>query len=172
MTSRKTKIQNYLDWRVRVVLTDGRYFVGKFKSSDRFYNLILVEAEEVRTVKAKKGVEEQEEKRFLGIILLRGECIVTMIPEQPPPKNKETAAQKPVVPTTAIPIARGMPAPIAGGGALPVMTAPWAGNQMVPQPMMQMGRGMPMPGQFPMMTNQWGTNPMIPAPFPLAQPRH
>ncbi|KCV67227.1 hypothetical protein H696_06351, partial [Fonticula alba] len=47
-------------------------------------NIVLADSEEFRRV--KKGKEKaREEKRILGLIILRGEVIVSMSAEAPPP---------------------------------------------------------------------------------------
>ena len=49
---------------------------------DRHMNMVLGDAEEYRRIKSKKGqglVEDREEKRSLGLIILRGDSIVSMV---------------------------------------------------------------------------------------------
>lgn len=48
-------------------------------------NVILADCEEFRCVRGKKNKEEKQEKRTMGLLLLRGETIVTMTLEGPPP---------------------------------------------------------------------------------------
>lgn len=50
-------------------------------------NIILSECEEFRHIRGKKGKEEVKEKRAMGLLLLRGETIVTMTVEGPPPSE-------------------------------------------------------------------------------------
>lgn len=50
-------------------------------------NVILADCEEFRCVRGKKNKEEKQEKRTMGLVLLRGETIVTMTLEGPPPSE-------------------------------------------------------------------------------------
>jgi len=86
------KIVQFLNYRMRITSSDLRTIVGTFLAYDKHMNLVLGDAEEFRTIKAKKGGSEREEKRALGLIILRGEGVVALSVEGPPPQQDKRAA--------------------------------------------------------------------------------
>lgn len=81
-----------INWRLKVTLNDGRTLTGQMLAFDKHMNLVIVDCEEFRRVKSKKKGEEaieQELKRTLGLIILRGETIVSISVEGPPPAGDD-----------------------------------------------------------------------------------
>jgi len=120
-----------VEHRLRITLSDSRTITGTFLAFDKHLNLVLADTEEFRTLKGTKQniVEERQEKRNLGLIILRGENVVSIAVEGPPPpsSDKRLVSGGPGV-------ARG-----AGRGSMPVpmMNAPPLGH-------------LPMHGQAPL----------------------
>ncbi|UZJ52777.1 hypothetical protein CBS101457_002097 [Exobasidium rhododendri] len=165
-SSNGSKMMSLINYRLRITLNDGRQMTGQMLAFDQHMNLVMADTEEFRRVKSKskkrkasaqqiKGEEsddeavvsapEAEQKRTLGLIILRGESIVSLSVEGPPPS--ERIPQASMQPGTG----RGMPAGRGMGLAAPpgVMPPTMAGRPMAyarpPPPMGAPG----MPGMLP-----------------------
>jgi len=163
-----------LNYRLKITVQDGRVLIGQMLAFDKHMNLVLSECEEFRRVKSKgksTGQPEREEKRALGLVILRGETVVSISIESPPPVTEpvkaKTAAASIAGPGIGRPAGRGLPVPPAGmpapglagpvrgvGGPAPGMMAPPMayGRPPVPgftaggpPPQMGYGRGAPPP---------------------------
>jgi small nuclear ribonucleoprotein B and B' len=94
-----------INWRLKVTINDGRTLTGQMLAFDRHMNLVLADCEEFRRVRPKKkpGEEtapEQEMKRALGLVILRGETVVSLSVEGPPPvvdEDKKNAVRPTLV---------------------------------------------------------------------------
>jgi small nuclear ribonucleoprotein B and B' len=111
---RGSKMLRYINWRLRVRLSDHRSLVGTFLAFDRHMNIVLADTDEFVIIKEKKkkadkkdkenkennenkAVEnqaqqpaEREIKRSLGLVLIRGCNVISLYAEskpQPKPKN-------------------------------------------------------------------------------------
>lgn len=86
-------MSDLINYRLRVSTIDNRDFVGQFLAFDKHMNLVLSDTEESRIT--KKSYQELkrthntnsivEEKRSLGLVILRGEQIVNISIESAPP---------------------------------------------------------------------------------------
>ncbi|CAH2351772.1 putative small nuclear ribonucleoprotein-associated protein B [[Candida] railenensis] len=92
--TKKTKMSDLINYRLKITTIDKRTFVGQLLAFDNHLNLVLSNTEESRITKKsysdlKKGSITSdsivEEKRSLGLIILRGEQVVSFNIESPPP---------------------------------------------------------------------------------------
>ncbi|KAK6456416.1 uncharacterized protein RJT20DRAFT_128311 [Scheffersomyces xylosifermentans] len=97
--SKTTKMSDLIHYRLKISTIDNRYFIGSLLAFDKHLNLVLSDTEESRitkksisTLKKNAASDAQNahepptfEKRSLGLIILRGEQIVSLSIESPPP---------------------------------------------------------------------------------------
>lgn len=159
----------------------GRMLVGTMMAFDKHMNLVLADCVEVR--KVKKNSEEKEEKRALGLVLLRGENIVSISVDGPPPLSDRNTFRKPpqgvgVLGAVGLPAGRGLGAAQIVGQAQPGLTAAVrgvgpGGHNMVPQgfaPPPFGGPGGFAPPPFAMPPGGGMFNPGAPGMFPPGMP--
>lgn len=153
---------------MRVTIHDGRMMVGKFLAFDKHMNIVLAECDEYRRIAGKGDNDDREEKRALDLVVIRGECVVSMSVEGPPPiaenRSRIPAATGGV--GRGVPAGRGMPTmtgvppglggPVRGvGGPQPNLMRPGVGAQVQAGAMTYQQRpnmpppGMPPPGMPP-----------------------
>lgn len=96
---KNTRLETLINFKVRVTTSNSSTFVGTLTSYDKFMNLVLTECEEFRIQKkSKKYLNEikneeidlskiKEQKRLLGLIILRGENIISVVAEAAPNMN-------------------------------------------------------------------------------------
>ena len=85
--SRQSKFLMWINYRIRVTLTDSRVLIGTFLAFDKHLNLVLSETEEYSRIKAKNKKNDKERKRSLGLVLIRGDSVISLSAESPPAEN-------------------------------------------------------------------------------------
>lgn len=115
---------------------------------DKHMNLVLADTEEFRKIRRKQNkpapgaavtITEQEEKRTLGLIIIRGAHIVSLSVESPPPADPSARLGKTTTAglTTALAAGPGVARPAGRGAAAPISLAgpaPGVGGAVPPPP--------------------------------------
>eukprot|EP00501_MAST-03F_sp_TOSAG23-6_P000528 GSMAST32.ASY1.ANO1.548.1 assembled CDS len=141
---KSSKMLHYINYRMKITLRDSRELVGTFMAFDKNLNIVLGDCEERRQRRSGNNDDVRVERRSLGMILLRGDCVVSLNVEGPPPS---TGRKKRVARVgTGIGVAAGRGKVISSSGAAPPQGLRGPMAAMAPQGMMP--RGMPHPGMM------------------------
>ncbi|KTW32415.1 mRNA splicing protein SMB1 [Pneumocystis jirovecii RU7] len=135
---------NMVNYRLRVTLADSRQLTGQMLAFDKHMNMVLADCEEFRCIKRKitktaKDETEIEERRTLGLAIVRGDFIVSLSIEGPPPADSSTRL-------TTLQSGPGMGHP--AGRGLPVGVAPAMAPAGLTGPVRGVGTGMAAPPVF------------------------
>ena len=110
MSGRQSKFLMWINYRIRVTIQDSRVLIGTFLAFDKHMNLVLADTEEYSNIKTKGKNEFKERKRSLGLVLLRGDNIISISAESPPSQNaKRFVDIQGTGVGSSIPIGRGIP---------------------------------------------------------------
>ncbi|CAG8971736.1 hypothetical protein HYALB_00007216 [Hymenoscyphus albidus] len=142
MANKQGKMAGLINYRMRVTMNDGRQMVGQMLAFDKHMNLVLADTEEFRRVKRKAPktstapgassttapLVESEEKRTLGLTIVRGAHIISLSVESPPPADPAArlGASAPGGAPSALSAGTGIARP-AGRGAAVGLAGPAAG---------------------------------------------
>ncbi|EHL03349.1 putative Small nuclear ribonucleoprotein-associated protein B [Glarea lozoyensis 74030] len=143
MANKQGKMAGLINYRMRVTMNDGRQMVGQMLAFDKHMNLVLADTEEFRRVKRKAPksstapgasstsapLVESEEKRTLGLTIVRGAHIISLSVESPPPADPAArlGASAPGGAASALSAGAGIARP-AGRGAAIGLAGPAAGG--------------------------------------------
>ncbi|KAI6770496.1 hypothetical protein HG530_005125 [Fusarium avenaceum] len=174
-TVKLTRLEQ-INWRMRVTLNDGRSMTGQMLAFDKHMNLVLADTEEFRRVKRKQNkpaapgasgsatqTVESEEKRTLGLTIVRGAHIISLSVESPPPADPSARLGKsaPGGIPSALAAGPGVARPAGRGAAPPSLAGPAAGVGGAPPP------GFPgFPGGAPGFPGRGAPPPGFPGGFP------
>lgn len=148
MSGRQSKFLIWINYRIRVTIQDSRVLIGTFLAFDKHMNLVLSDTEEYSRIKSKND-KEKERKRSMGLVLLRGDNIISISAESPPSQNNKRFSD---IPNPGIgqtqPIGRGIPIiPQKAPSGLGTIGLGIGIPNMMGMP--PMGRGIPMPPRMP-----------------------
>merc|ERR550517_2270366 len=111
---------------MKVAIQDTRYMEGTFLAFDKHMNLVLGDTDEYRRLPNPKGGETID-KRVLGMILLRGEAVVSIEVVGPP----RALQMGPKMPPRMLPAP--MPMISSGRGLIPLQMGSGRGMVSLPR---------------------------------------
>lgn len=84
--TKNTRLATLINHRLAVSTIDGRTYTGQLLAFDKHTNIVLADTEESRLLKksfaelarSKGQAKVPEEKRVLGLVILRGEQVVSV----------------------------------------------------------------------------------------------
>lgn len=167
------KLLTLLNHRLRIQTQDGKTIVGQMIAFDKHMNIVLADCEEFRTSKSKPKTkrstsdstsphQELYERRTMGLVVLRGEVIVSIVVESGSPPEPSTSTKKRQSASTVL-TGTASNFPFKGQTVAPQLI-PFSGAA---QQMMRPG----MPMMPPMMPGMPGNLPNIPGiPYPTVMP--
>ncbi|KAH7368346.1 hypothetical protein B0T11DRAFT_276868 [Plectosphaerella cucumerina] len=135
-TNKQGKMAGYINYRMRVTLNDGRQMTGQMLAFDKHMNLVLADTEEFRRIKRKQNKPaapgasgsagqtiETEEKRTLGLTIVRGAQIVSLSVESEPPADPSARLGKsaPGGISSSLAAGPGVARPAGRGAAAPLI---------------------------------------------------
>lgn len=137
--NRQGKMQHLINYRMKLTLQDGRQLAGQMLAFDKHMNVVLADTEEFRRTRKRTGkaapgatqpLTEVEERRAIGLVIIRGAHVISLSVDGPPPADPATRLGASSGPSTAAALASGpgVSRPAAGRGALPIgLTGPAPG---------------------------------------------
>ncbi|KAF2683527.1 Sm-like ribonucleoprotein [Lentithecium fluviatile CBS 122367] len=134
--NRQGKMQNLINYRMKVTLQDGRQMAGQMLAFDKHMNLVLADTEEFRRTRRKgkaapgaaQQITETEERRAIGLTIIRGANVISVSVDGPPPADPAARLGASGGPSTAATLAAGPGVARPAGRGLPVgLTGPAAG---------------------------------------------
>ncbi|KAI9313784.1 hypothetical protein BX666DRAFT_2055769 [Dichotomocladium elegans] len=162
--SKGSKMMNLINYRLRITLSDSRTLTGQMMAFDKHMNLVLADCEEFRKIKPKTKKSDQDEleqKRTLGLIILRGETIVSISVDGPPPPQANESKLRGSAMAAGMgigrPAGRGMPAAPPPGAPMIGLAGPVRGVGGPSAHMMQ-----PRPGGIHAPPVAYGRPPVLP----------
>lgn len=183
---------DFINWRMRVILYDSRQMVGQMLAFDKHMNIVLVDTEEFRRVKRRQvktdapgaaptiQVVKTEEKRTLGLVIIRGSQLVSVSAESPPPADPSARLGRSAacgIPSTlgagpgvAKPAGRGAPPTSLAGPAAGVGSGAPSALPPGHPGLMPFGRGGPPPGYPPHLWPPAGFPPTFTGPSSFGAP--
>ena len=97
LVKQDSRLSNLIDYKMRVITQDGRVYIGQLMAFDKHLNVVLSDCVEERIAKTQlsklKDINNTSaikvEKRVLGLVILRGEQILSTVVEDKPLINKK-----------------------------------------------------------------------------------